>query len=265
MIGLGERLRKGLSTRAPVVVVYAFAPSSTQPESLACVNVHVVVSGIDKLAFVSAHSLSSNGSSVLVHCVLSSDGAFMFLHTCTELATGLAHVRAGTFRPRYLVHHVPLVLWWTSVLHAYYGVHVRAFSVGGCFELFRRQLMYQKSRKGSLFSVRASIVISGIAVSRSMLAVFFSLYKREGVINVIFRISVCKHFPFYTFFLAFDIFSASHLECQYSPQFVTFHFLTVFFASISADFAELIWITHSGQGKRKYLKCSIKCPAIILQ
>ncbi len=51
--------------------------------------------------------------------ILSSDGAFVFLHTCAELPAGLAHVGAGTFRAWYLVHHVPLRLRWESILHTY--------------------------------------------------------------------------------------------------------------------------------------------------
>ncbi len=51
--------------------------------------------------------------------ILFSDGAFVFLHTRAELPTGLAHVGAGTFRARYLVYHVPLLLRWESVLYTY--------------------------------------------------------------------------------------------------------------------------------------------------
>ncbi len=39
--------------------------------------------------------------------ILSSDGAFVFLHTSAELPNGLAHVRAGTFRVWYLVPATP--------------------------------------------------------------------------------------------------------------------------------------------------------------
>ncbi len=107
---------------------------------VAWVKVHALVDacegrvqGFGKLAFVFAHPLSSDGSSVPVECVagcetvqgekgiliLSLDGAFVFLHMCAELPTGLAHVRAGIFRAWHLVHHIPLLLFWKSVLHAY--------------------------------------------------------------------------------------------------------------------------------------------------
>ncbi len=91
------------------------------------------VPGFHKLAFIFRRSLSHDGCSVPVEgvagcetvqgekriLILSSDGAFVFLHTCAELPTGLAHVGAGTFRAWYLAHHVPLLLCWKSVLHAY--------------------------------------------------------------------------------------------------------------------------------------------------
>ncbi len=89
------------------------------------------VPGFHKLVFMFRRSLSHDSSSVPVEgvdgcetvqgekriLILSSDGAFVFLHTCAELPTGLAHVGAGRFRVWYLAHHVPLLLRWESVLH----------------------------------------------------------------------------------------------------------------------------------------------------
>ncbi len=91
------------------------------------------VSGFHKLAFIFRRFVSHDGNSVPVKgvagreivqgekriLILSVDGAFVFLHTCAELPTGLAHVGAGTFRAWYLVHHVPLLLRWEFVLRTY--------------------------------------------------------------------------------------------------------------------------------------------------
>ncbi len=93
-----------------MVAVYAFV--SFAQSLVAWVKVHALVdacgsrvSGFAKLTFVFGRSLSNDGSSVPVEgvdsyetvqgekgiLILSSDGAFVFLHTCAELPTGLAH------------------------------------------------------------------------------------------------------------------------------------------------------------------------------
>ncbi len=50
--------------------------------------------------------------------ILSSDGAFMFFHTCRELATGFAHVCIGAARAWDVVHHIPLFRWVEGLSHS---------------------------------------------------------------------------------------------------------------------------------------------------
>ncbi len=96
--------------------MYAFVSSSIRAEPCSLVKVHALIdaSGGRVLCFDSrlyldvpfpttvAQSQSNAGK-----FTLSSDSVFLFLHTCTELPTGLAQVRAGTFRAWYLMHHEP--------------------------------------------------------------------------------------------------------------------------------------------------------------
>ncbi len=103
---------EGLGAREPVVVVYAFASSSTRAEpcslgqgSCSGCRMWRSCSRLPQLAFIFRRSVSHDGSSVPVEgvagcetvqgekriLILSSDGAFVFLHTCVKLPTGLAH------------------------------------------------------------------------------------------------------------------------------------------------------------------------------
>ncbi len=97
---------EGLGTREPVVVMHAFVSSSIRSEPYILGKVYALVDacggrvpGFYKLAFVFGRSLFNDDNSAPVEgvagcetlqaekgiLILSSDGAFVFLHTCGEL------------------------------------------------------------------------------------------------------------------------------------------------------------------------------------